>query len=187
GALIALAVFAALATQLAPFPFRSLAGAGLALSLGLLAAGLRAQMVAAPVLDFRYYGPIEGRVVEIDNSASDALRITLDQVVLERTGPARTPDRVRVSLHGNDYGHRPASGDRVILTGHLSAPQDAAEPGGFDFRRMAFFQGLGAVGYSQTPVMLLEPPRTGEEWIGRLRAWFSSGIRAHVPGEAGAF
>src|SRR5690606_18624643 len=44
-----------------------------------------------------------------------------------------------------------------------------------------------AVGYSQTPVMLLEPPRTGEEWIGRLRAWFSSGIRAHIPGVAGAF
>ncbi|MBJ2150720.1 ComEC/Rec2 family competence protein [Paracoccus sp. IB05] len=187
GALVALAVLAAVAAQLAPFPFRSIGGAVLALSLGLLAAGLRAHMIAAPMLDFGYYGPVEGRVVEIDTSASDAVRITLDQVVLERTDPARVPHRVRVALHGNDYGHSPAAGETVILTGHLSAPQDAAEPGGFDFRRMAFFQGLGAVGYSQTPVLLLEPPRDGEEWIGRLRAWFSSGIRAHIPGEAGAF
>ena len=50
-------------------------------------AGLRAHMIAAPVLEFRYYGPVEGRVVEIDRSSSDALRITLDRVVLEDVAP----------------------------------------------------------------------------------------------------
>jgi len=33
---------------------------------GVLLAGARAHLVAAPVLGFRYYGPIEGRVVTID-------------------------------------------------------------------------------------------------------------------------
>ena len=34
--------------------------------------------VAASVLGFRYYGAIEGRVVNIDRSGSDAVRLTLD-------------------------------------------------------------------------------------------------------------
>ena len=34
------------------------------LLLGLVLAALRAHLVAAPVLPFRYYGPIEGRIVE---------------------------------------------------------------------------------------------------------------------------
>ncbi len=181
------ALAAGLAAQTAPWPWRPLGGAVLALSLGFVAAGIRGHLQAAPMLGFRYYGAVEGRVVEIDNSASDALRITLDQVVLERMDPDATPARVRVSLHGNEIGHPPAPGERVILTAHLSAPEGPAEPGGFDFRRMAFFAQLGGVGYSRTPVLLLAPPEAGEEWIGQLRAWFSAGIRAHIPGEAGAF
>ena len=43
---------------------------GLALvATGLVAGGIRSASVAAPVLDFRYYGPVEGRVVKIDRSA----------------------------------------------------------------------------------------------------------------------
>ena len=70
-----------------------LAGAGLA--------KVRVDTVAAPVLGFRYYGPIEGRIVNIDRSSSEATRLTLDQVVLARMSPDRTPVRVRVSLHGD--------------------------------------------------------------------------------------
>ena len=36
----------------------------------------------AAVLNYQYYGPIEGRIVKVDRSASDALRLTLDRVVL---------------------------------------------------------------------------------------------------------
>jgi hypothetical protein len=68
---------------------------------GAIATGLRAHMVAGPVLDFRYYGPVEGRIVGIDRSASDALRLTLDRVRLDDVSPERTPRRVRVSLHGD--------------------------------------------------------------------------------------
>ncbi|MBR9766653.1 MAG: competence protein, partial [Rhodobacteraceae bacterium] len=67
---------------------------------GVALASWRAQSVAAPVLSFRYYGPIEGRIVGIDRSASDAVRLTLDHVRLDRVPPARTPARVRLSLHG---------------------------------------------------------------------------------------
>ncbi len=170
-----------------PDLLRPLGGLVLALAIGFLAAGLRAHLQAAPMLDFRYYGPVEGRVVEIDRSATDAVRVTLDRVVLERVAPDRTPARVRVSLRGRQTWHEPSPGEVVILTATLSAPEGAVEPGGFDFRRMAFFDRLGAVGYTTSPVLLLEEPGPAAEVIGRLRMYFSSGIKAVIPGEAGAF
>lgn len=165
---------------------RPLGGFAAALALGFLAAGLRAQWQDAPMLTFRYFGPVEGRVIEIDRSGSDALRMTLDQVVLENLPPAQTPLRVRVSLHGDPI-HDPQPGETVMVTASLAAPDGAVEPGGFDFRRMAYFERLGAVGYTRNPVMLLEPPGRGEAWIGRLRAYLSAYMKAAIPGEAGAF
>ncbi len=170
-----------------PHPVRPLLAVLAMLCLGFLAAGLRAHLVAAPMLEFRYHGPVEGRVVEIDRSSSDALRITLDRVVLEDVAPQRTPVRVRVSLHGTLVLHEPQPGETVVLTAHLAAPDGPVEPGGFDFRRMAFFDRLGAVGYTRNPVLLLEPPAAGEEAVSRLRAWLSAGMRAHIDGDAGAF
>ncbi len=147
-------------------------------------AGLRTHAVAAPVLAFRYYGPIEGRIVGIDRSASDALRLTLDRVVLEDVAPDRTPARVRVSLHGEQRWLVTEPGRTVILTGHLSPPQGPAEPGAFDFRRSAWFDGLGAVGYTRTPVLTAAPP-DGGLWVHRLRTWLSEGLRSRIAGDPG--
>ena len=127
---------------------------------GVLLAALRANFVAEPVLGFRYYGPIEGRVIAVDRSLSDKIRLTLDDVVLERMAPSRTPARVRVSLHGPiHFDAKP--GLRVMMTGHLSPPQGPVEPGGFDFRRMAWFNKLGAVGYTRTPALVSAPVDPG--------------------------
>ena len=166
---------------------RPLALAAAALAAGWLAAGVRVHWVAAPMLEFRYYGPVEGRVVGIDRSQSDALRLTLDRVVLREVDPDRTPVRVRVSLHGEQPWLDPAPGQVVILTASLAAPDGPVEPGGFDFRRMAFFDRLGAVGYTRTPVLLLEEPEDGALPIDRLRTHLTQGMLAHMDGQAGAF
>ena len=154
---------------------------------GVLASGLRAHLVAAPMLDFRYYGPVQGRITGIDRSQSDALRLTLDRVVLEDTSPARVPKTVRVALHGKAGEFSAEPGQVVILTAWLSAPEGPAEPGGFDFRRMAFFNRLGAVGYTASPVLIWEPPRDGDQAINRLRSHLSQAIMTAIPGDAGAF
>ncbi|MGB8814807.1 MAG: ComEC/Rec2 family competence protein [Paracoccaceae bacterium] len=154
---------------------------------GFLAAGARGHLVQSPVLEFRYYGPIQGRIITIDRSQSDQLRLTLDHVLLERMAPERTPKTVRVSLHGDDGYLVPDPGQVVMLTGHLSGPEGPPEPGGFDFQRMAYFNQLGAVGYSRTPVLLLAPPEPGSQIINRLRTRLSNSIMAAVPGDAGAF
>ncbi|MDA7424569.1 ComEC/Rec2 family competence protein [Thalassococcus lentus] len=155
-------------------------------ALGFSLAGNRAHQVAGPVLDFRYYGAIEGRIVGIDRSASDAVRLTLDEVVLERMSPAKTPHRVRISLHGEQGFIDPKPGARIILTGHLSAPNGAVEPGGFDFRRHAWFLGLGAVGYTRTPVLLLQEAGRGQS-VFKIRMRYSAHVQRMIPGEAGAF
>lgn len=160
-------------------------------ALGFMAAGWRAHSVAAPVLTWQRYGPIEGRIVAVDRSSSDVLRLTLDNLVLPGLSPLHTPQRVRVSVHGVALDTEPIAGTRVMLTGHLGPPPGPTEPGGFDFRRLAWFEGLGAVGYTRAPLLALEPPQEGVALAGlaltRLRLRISAGIRARLPGEAGGF
>lgn len=157
------------------------------LLLGPLAGGFRVQTMAAPMLEFRYYGPVQGRIIEIDRSQTDALRLTLDRVVLERTDPDRTPVTVRVSLRGDQRWLAPAPGQTVLMTAHLAAPQGPVEPGGFDFRRMAFFERLGAVGYTNTPMVLWANPAPRDQIIARIRTHLSNGIQNAIPGDPGAF
>ena len=165
--------------------------APLGIGLTLIAAGgltalVRAHVVAAAVLDHRYYGPVQGRVVEIDRSASDALRLTLDRVVLDRIAPEATPARVRVTLSQGPPAVMPQTGDVVILTANLSPPNGPVEPGDFDFRMQAWFEGLGAVGYTRTPVLRLMPgTETLDLWVARTRYALSQRLQGHVPGDPG--
>lgn len=159
------------------------------LCIGGLLAGARSHFVTAPVIEYRYYGPIEGRIVKMDRSVSEATRFTLDQVVLDNMGPNRTPKVVRVSLHGEQGFVAPEIGMTVILTGHLSPPSGPVEPGGFNFRKMAWFQGLGAVGYTRSPVLALENSKANRAglFINRLRLKISTVVQKEIPGEEGAF
>jgi len=156
---------------------------------GFAVAGAKAHRVAGETLGYRYYGAIEGRIIKVDRSASDALRLTLDRVRLQDVPPHRTPERVRVALHGQQGFIEPEPGVTVILTGHLSPPGGAVEPGGYDFRRQAWFQRLGAVGYTRTPVLALEPHngRGWDLWVYRLRMRLSAAVQDALPGSVGAF
>lgn len=151
---------------------------------GLCLAGARAHLVAAPVLEFRYYGPVEGRVVAVDRSPTDALRLTLDQLRLARVAPERTPARVRISL--KDAETVPSPGARVMTTAHLLPPQGPAEPAGFDFRRHAWFKQLGGLGYTRVPVLLVAQPDHAVA-VARLRRQLAQFLQARIPGETGGF
>lgn len=164
-----------------------IAVAGGLVALGLAWGAIRANMVAEPVLSFRYYGPVEGRIVDIDRSVSGAARWTLDRVVLEDLSPERTPDRVRVSIHGDGPHVEAEPGMVVILTANLSPPPGPVEPGGFDFARMAWFDGLGAVGYTRTPTLMLSPAEEGEAGLTlfRIRRDLSLAVQGAMPDATG--
>lgn len=174
--------------RLVPLAIAPLLFAVVLVMAGVGLAKMRVMMVDAPVLSFRYYGPIEGRVVKIDRSSSDAVRLTLDQVVLARMSPDRTPARVRVSVHGDHAGMVAQPGEVLMTTGHLSPPSGPAEPGGFDFQRHAYFLKLGAVGYTRNPVVgLAHGKGDWRLWVFGQRVKISRAVQAAIPGEAGAF
>lgn len=147
-------------------------------------AAMRAQVVAEPVLGWRYYGPVEGRVIKIDRSGSGALRLTLDQVVLPGVAQWKRPARVRVSLHGDHQPLTPLPGMVVAATAHLSPPGGPLEPGGFDFQRQAWFQRLGAVGYTRAPAVMLDPAQGLP--VARVRHALTQAIKDRLPGPRGA-
>ena len=153
---------------------------------GFVMAEWRSSKVSAPILGFRYYGAVEGRIIAIDRSASDAVRLTLDQVVLDDVQVVRLPERVRVSLHGDQQHFQPEPGDVVAMAAHLSPPSGPVEPGGFDFQRHAWFLRLGAVGYTNTPVMVIKPADVALP-IFRLRVNLSKSIQERIDGNPGAF
>ncbi len=173
--------------RIAPEHLRPLAVVCMLIGMGFLLAAVRAHFVAGPVLDYRYYGAIEGRIVAIDRSQSDALRLTLDRVRLDRVRPQNTPHRVRVSLHGDrsmDISVEP--GLQIMVTGHLSPPSGPVEPGGFDFQRHAWFVRLGAVGYARTPLMGVAKNENGLG-VFRLRMAASARIQKALGGDIGGF
>ncbi|MGB0960628.1 MAG: ComEC/Rec2 family competence protein [Halocynthiibacter sp.] len=158
--------------------------------LGFQIASFSAHLKTAPVLSYPYYGPIEGRVVKTDRSHSGKIRVTLDRVILERLPPKITPKYVRLSLHDqNDPDQLPQVGQTLQIIGRLAPPSGPVEPDGFNFRRMAWFQKLGAVGYSRKPIKVLAPQTHSDPslWVGAIRQRMSSYIVAQMPAPEGGF
>jgi len=118
---------------------------GAAAAAGFCAAQLRTALVDTPVLE-RRLGPVEvvGRVVEADRR-EDGVRLVLGELRVERLPEDRTPRRVRIGIRGDDA---PVAGSVVRVRAVLLPPPGPAEPGAFDYRRFAFFQGIGATGYA---------------------------------------
>ncbi len=183
GALCALAAV----LPIMPLAARVLLWAAALAGLGFALAGQRAHAVATPVLSYPVYGPVSGRIVAIDRSASGAPRLTLEAVEIARLPPDKTPGRVRLSATGDGPHTRFVPGLHVATTAFLSPPRGAAEPGGFDFRRHAWFQGLGAVGYARVPVVAVAPPQASSwtVWINGVRMALSARLQAAMPGPAG--
>ena len=167
---------------------RVILGAILIFSIGFCAAAFRSNQVSAPVLKYRYYGPIEGRVVDIDKSSSDALRITLDKVKMGKISSGRTPHRIRLSLlaKGSDQNFDP--GSIIQTTAFMMPPQSPVEPDGFDFRRHAWFLKLGAVGYTRKRVRLLQPAaETLDLKLFQYRMKFSRRLQNNLPKRTSGF
>ena len=120
---------------------------------------------------------------------SDAVRLTLDRVKLDRVDPDKTPHRVRISLHGDaTLGIRPEPGLRVMTTAHLSPPSGPVEPGGFDFQRHAWFAELGAVGYARVPLLAVSVAEFDlRQEVFRIRMAVSARVRDVLPGDTGGF
>jgi competence protein ComEC len=157
--------------------------------IGFGAAALRTRSVAAPVLAHEMTANVEGRVIGLDRSASDRPRALLDRVVVYGLEPEETPARVRISLDPETPPELLQPGLRLLAYARIAPPAPPSEPGGFDYRRVAWFERIGAVGYTQAPVVeAAEPDRADLRQLAfRLRMAASAHIQAQVPGPDGGF
>lgn len=157
----------------------------LAAAMGLTAAQVRTEMVAAPVLA-QELGPVTMvGVVESVEDKGGAVRITLAPVSVERLSPARLPRSLRVTVRTG--GERPEAGQTVRLDAVLMPPPAPSAPGAFNFPRMAWFDGLGAVGYAVSkPEILAEPARGAlGDAVEHMRTAVTARVRAAIPGTEG--
>ncbi len=118
----------------------------LAFGIGHLAAKIETMLLKQPMLSH----PIEraevtGRVMSV-NHLPDGFRVWMEDVQIEGLLQKDTPHKIRIKVKSDK--NIPLPGEWVVMRATLYPLSRPAEPGGFDFRRYAFFQGYGATGYT---------------------------------------
>ncbi|UOK70038.1 ComEC/Rec2 family competence protein [Ancylobacter polymorphus] len=154
---------------------------------GFAVAALQVQRMAHPVLATTLNAVEVSGYVEAAELRPRGSRITLAVTRLERprTDP---PRRVRVTLAGREP---PAVGSHVTLRATLAPPPGPSYPGGFDFGRAIWLDGIGATGYALGRLQLTPargPPPPGlalTTWLDGTRRAIAARIQAALPGEEG--
>ncbi|WAC48836.1 ComEC/Rec2 family competence protein [Asticcacaulis sp. SL142] len=115
---------------------------------GIILCKLRAENVSAPVIDSaKTQYSVSAYVVDVVSSDSEAPRLLLAPTRIEGVAARDTPFRIRVTLREwpSDIAIKPGQAIRGFMI--LNQPSRPFMPGGYDFARAAWFDGLGAVGF----------------------------------------
>lgn len=188
-------VVAAFAVRRWPLPWIATI-AMLTVALGFAVACWRADWVAAPQLNRSLYrAEVIGHVVEVELYPG-SLRVTLGELEITRAKdgklePSLVPARVRIKLAKTTEEIQ--IGDWIKVIADLQPPAPPAMPGAFDFRRQAYFERLGGVGFSLQPAVKIEARQKGSsaitamlDWFDGLRLSIGRRIQAELPGATGA-
>lgn len=165
-------------------------GALSAAAAGFAVAKLRADWIAAPVLK-RQTGPVDvkGWVELVEPRPSGGQRMTLLVATIKGLAPEDRPQRVRLRLQGANAALK--AGDAVAVRAMLSPPAGPALPGGYDFARSAWFQGLGAVGFALAAATIdadaeaAPASMQARAAIERVRQAIGARVTSALPGERG--
>jgi competence protein ComEC len=155
----------------------------LGIALGFLAAELRTRLVATPMLDRERRGEVTGTVDTID-LLPHGVRVILSDLTMEGLPPEATPAGVRLRLIGSDTV--PSAGDRIRVRATLAPVDGPAYPGGFDFRRQLFFQGIGGTGFAMGRIEQLDAADATPSPLAQLQDRIAARVRAQISGDAGA-
>lgn len=112
--------------------------------LGMVSAGWRLGMTGTPMLTRPIHALVSGHVEAVDHTPNRS-RLLIRVATIEGLAPGATPVRVKLGLAG--HFALPA-GTAIRLKASLAPPAGPALPGGFDFRRDAFFRQIGGIGYA---------------------------------------
>ena len=159
---------------------------GLLIALGIATAQYRADAVAGPILRSHFSGVVAGTVTAVEiRSGRGQVRFQLAPT------DTRLPPEVRISMKSSATSIVPKGllpGAKVSLRAALSPPARPSYPGGYDFARRAWFQGLGATGYPMGPLTITAAavrPAGAKAWLDSQRALLTTRVEGKVGGGAG--
>ena len=160
-----------------------------ALALGFAAAKAREVYVAAPLLQRPLIVHLSGRVEGLEQRDT-GVRVVLGDLRSGRFASGHLPALARIAIRSGGEMLKPGEG--VELTAQLQPPPGPSEPGAADPGRAAYFQSIGAVGFSYgrpglAPLAHAAPMAAKiPESIETLRLNMTARIRAALPGSDGA-
>jgi competence protein ComEC len=162
-----------------------------AMAAGFAAGTFKRALIAHPVIQFAAANvAIEGFVeTREERERSDRIMVRVNRIEGSRLDEARLPERVRVSVR---RGTAPPVGSFVKLKARLSPPLEPLRPGGYDFARDMYFQGIGASGFSLGVIETITPPTERGAWLryasilDGIRKAIDQRIRAVLPGDQGS-
>lgn len=121
------------------------------IALGFTAAGLRTQSVATVMLDREVaFADVTGVLARIEDRVSDQ-RFVIKPDMIEGLSREELPSLIRVTWRGQAVRDI-LPGDHVQVRASLSPLPAPAMPGGYDYGRHLFFQKIGAVGFTVSPL-----------------------------------
>ena len=149
---------------------------------------LRTDMVAAPIVAGDYTGTLTGWVEEIEQMSANTRRIVVRVASLEDMAADETPYRVRITVRARFDDVRVGSGISGLVA--LQSPPAPVMPGGYDFGRELFYEGIGASGFSYgaPDIVDIGPVPFGIRLkipIANLRAAVGDRIETALPGDTG--
>jgi competence protein ComEC len=156
---------------------------------GFATAAIKSAWIAHPVLHHAAGNVAISGWVETREERERTDRIVVKVERLESRPLNDAPDRVRVSVR---KGQAPPVGAFIEIKTRLNAPLAPLRPGGYDFARDLYFQGIGATGFAVGEIKVVAPPRRPGLWlvyaafIESMRDGIDKRIRAAVPGDAGS-
>lgn len=181
------AAAAAVAVRARPVAFATALGA-CAVFAGFAAGVWRERRVEAPVLGRVAVGAIAGFVETLEERTKGG-RLVIRPAALADLPTEHRPARVRATVRDLE-GVRP--GDFIVAQARLLPLPEAARPGGYDFARDAYFNGVGAVGSLAGKVEVRAPPAEPplglvvNAAIDRARNALTRRIADVIGGQAGA-
>ncbi len=161
----------------------------LMIAFGFAAASWRQHSVSAPVIAKRIGPVMVSGVVWTLEQKEKRYRITLHDVGIERLQANATPARVRLSLASKFLGEVKI-GDQLQVLAILMPPPEPMSASGFDFARYAYFQRLGAVGFTLGPLKRMTQDQSLDSgfglWLAQFRHDIGKRIRTALPSKHGA-
>lgn len=183
GLLVALG-FAGWLREEGAFPFlrQALVALALSISLGCGHVWIKSTLVGAAPITRPQAAELTGQVLSRQDQPAEG-RVRLLLVTREPESERAIKARINVPLALDQAALRP--GAVVRLRARLVPPAPPMLPGGYDFARAAWFQGIAATGSALGEIVIVQPG-TAAGGLEEIQRALSAHVLAQLPGSAGA-